>query len=130
MPKLQTLRSRLQSAPSRLATMSGSGWRSGKESSTARGYNYKWQQARAAFLRENPWCHRCLVEAGIVTINAIEALAECQRLHVPPPPAHLVDHKTPHRGDMRLFWDRDNWEPMCNRHHSSDKQREENEAYP
>jgi len=124
-PKLQTLRPRLQSAPSRLATVSAGGWRSGKDSSTARGYGYKWQQARAAFLRENPWCHRCLAESGIQATDATQALAECHRLGVRPPPAHLVDHKVPHRGDMTLFWDRNNWEPMCTHHHSSDKQHEE-----
>jgi 5-methylcytosine-specific restriction endonuclease McrA len=99
-------------------------WRTDKGSSTARGYGYKWQQARAGFLRENPWCHRCLLEAGIATIDPVQALTECQRLRVVPPPADLVDHRIPHRGDMKLFWDRNNWEPMCTRHHSGEKQRE------
>ena len=27
------------------------------------------------------------------------------------------DHIVPHRGDMRLFWDESNWQPLCKRHH-------------
>jgi len=29
----------------------------------------------------------------------------------------MVDHRIAHKGDMRLFWDRSNWQPMtraCN----------------
>ena len=39
--------------------------------------------------------------------------------------ATVVDHIKPHRGDRRLFWDSDNWQPLCAPHHSSTKQREE-----
>jgi 5-methylcytosine-specific restriction endonuclease McrA len=28
-------------------------------------------------------------------------------------PATIVHHKTPHRGDRKLFWDRKNWSPVC-----------------
>lgn len=27
--------------------------------------------------------------------------------------ATVVDHKIPHKGDMRLFWDRNNWQAMA-----------------
>lgn len=67
-------------------------------------YNYKWQQARAAFLAENPLCIRCS-ELGRVTA------------------ATIVDHITPHRGSMILFWRRSNWQPMCKHCHDSYKQR-------
>jgi 5-methylcytosine-specific restriction protein A len=40
-------------------------------------------------------------------------------------PARVVDHVKPHRGDRALFWDERNWQPLCKRHHDSDKQREE-----
>jgi 5-methylcytosine-specific restriction protein A len=36
--------------------------------------------------------------------------------------ASLVDHKTPHRGVQRLFWDRSNWQPLCTPCHSGRKQ--------
>ena len=39
--------------------------------------------------------------------------------------AGVVDHITPHRGDMRLFWDEGNWQSLCNPHHVREKQREE-----
>ena len=28
-------------------------------------------------------------------------------------PATVVDHIVPHRGDMQLFWDQNNWQPLC-----------------
>ena len=31
--------------------------------------------------------------------------------------ATVVDHITPHRGDKKLFWDEDNWQPLCKRCH-------------
>lgn len=70
-------------------------------SARERGYNSKWDQARAAFLKSRPDC------------------AMCQQ------PAKVVDHITPHRGDKALFWRRSNWQPLCTRCHSSVKQRQE-----
>lgn len=37
----------------------------------------------------------------------------------------VADHKTPHRGDPRLFWDEDNVHTLCTWCHSSLKQAEE-----
>ena len=31
--------------------------------------------------------------------------------------ATVVDHIKPHRGDPVLFWDQDNWQPLCKHHH-------------
>lgn len=53
--------------------------------------------------------------------------------------ANVVDHKIPHRlndalksgdpgrieGARKLFWDRDNWQALCEGCHNSHKQREE-----
>jgi 5-methylcytosine-specific restriction protein A len=74
-------------------------------SSAARGYGYKWQKAREQFLAqpENALCVMC-TEAGVVE------------------PATIVDHRTPHRGDMKLFWDRKNWQGVCEPHHNRFKQ--------
>lgn len=66
-----------------------------------RGYDGKWQLARAAFLKAHPNCVMC----GAV--------------------ARVVDHKTPHRGDRKLFWQRSNWQPLCTPCHSSCKQSQE-----
>jgi 5-methylcytosine-specific restriction protein A len=67
-----------------------------------RGYDRRWQKARAAYLRENPLCVKCLDET---------------------PPrdelATVVDHIIDHKGDQELFWDRNNWQSLCKRHHDS-----------
>ena len=39
--------------------------------------------------------------------------------------AKCVDHITPHRGDMRLFWDRRNWQGLCRPCHSRKTRREQ-----
>lgn len=69
-------------------------------SSTQRGYNYRWQQARERFLSANPLCVACKAEgrAGVAT---------------------EVDHIIPHRGDQKLFWDETNWQGLCKPHHSA-----------
>jgi len=67
-------------------------------------YGYKWQQARLEFLAIHPLCvhHE---EKGEVVASAV------------------VDHKIPHRGDLILFWRRDNWQALCKSCHDSWKQR-------
>ncbi len=110
MAKLQTLKPTLQVLDTRrVPTMAAGSWRTEGMTSTQRGYGYKWQQARLAFLREHPLCAMCQAE-GLVTV------------------ATVVDHIIPHRGDQSLFWRRSNWAPLCAHHHSSDKQREESRS--
>ena len=41
----------------------------------------------------------------------------------------LVDHIKPHKGDLNLFWDQDNWQPLCKSCHDRDKQSEERRGY-
>ena len=74
-------------------------------SSSAQGYGYRWQKARLIFLRRNPLCSDCRAE-GIYA------------------PATEVDHKIPHKGDKRLFWDESNWNGLCEKHHSKKTARE------
>ena len=62
--------------------------------STQRGYGYKWQKLRASYLASHPMCAECR-RRGRLTI------------------AVIVDHITPHKGDMTLFWDSGNWQPLC-----------------
>ncbi|WP_328595995.1 HNH endonuclease signature motif containing protein [Aureimonas psammosilenae] len=40
-------------------------------------------------------------------------------------PSTVVDHIIPHRMDLKLFWRRSNWQPLCQPCHSSQKQAEE-----
>lgn len=126
MGKLQTLKPRLGSMPSRLTTVNAGSWRSDKTSSTARGYGYKWQQARAGYLLAHPYCAYCLREVGIsYNQDAVAIGLACVRAGIGLPHAAVVDHVVPHRGDMKLFWDKTNWQSLCASHHSRDKQREE-----
>ena len=66
-------------------------------------YDYRWQQARAQFLRDHPLCALCEAR-GIV-----EA-------------ATVVDHVIPHKGDPVLFWNQANWQSLSKRCHDSRKQ--------
>jgi 5-methylcytosine-specific restriction endonuclease McrA len=67
-------------------------------------YGYQWQKAREGYLRKHPLCVHCN-EKGRVT------------------PATVVDHKKPHRGNLKLFWDKSNWQGLCKVCHDSWKQR-------
>jgi 5-methylcytosine-specific restriction protein A len=66
--------------------------------SARRGYDARWQMASRAFLIEHPLCVRCEARGKIS-------------------PATVTDHMIPHRGNARLFWDRDNWQALCKRCH-------------
>ncbi|WP_394243922.1 HNH endonuclease [Halopseudomonas laoshanensis] len=86
--------------------------------SSARGYGYRWQQARDAFLREHPTCSMCSTDERPVA-------------------AQVVDHKVPPRikeakasgmpallaAAWKLFWSRSNWQALCKHCHDSTKQR-------
>lgn len=74
-----------------------------RPSARQRGYDRKWDTARAGFLAKHPLC-RCGAKATV------------------------VDHIQPQRGDRTLFWDSTNWQPLCVRCHSSLKQSEEHRS--
>lgn len=75
-----------------------------RSNSNARGYGYRWQKAREGWLAKHPLCAEC---------------ARRGRRRA----ASVVDHKVAHRGDMKLFWDRANWQSLCKPCHDSFKQR-------
>lgn len=106
MARLKTITPRLtDSTGSRVKVVNPSSWRSGMNSSQ-RGYNYKWQKARERHLLDSPLCVYC-ARLGRTTA------------------ATVVDHVTPHRGDMKLFWDQTNWQSLCKTCHDTVKQAEE-----
>lgn len=72
-----------------------------RPTSSQRGYTGAWDKARAGFLAAHPRCRYCGKAATV------------------------VDHKTPHKGDKALFWDRNNWQALCAPCHNGAKQREE-----
>lgn len=53
-----------------------------------------WKESSRAYLVANPFCVRCEEESRLV-------LADC------------VEHLVPHCGHKSLFWDRSNWQPLC-----------------
>lgn len=107
MSKITALKPRFACLDTGLRSLKDGSWRTyGNDSSTARGYGYKWQQARIGYLAAHPLCCMCEAEDRVTL-------------------ATVVDHKIPHRGDQVLFWDRTNWQGLCAHHHSSDKQRQE-----
>lgn len=124
-PKLATLGSRVAVVPQRLQTVQPGSWRTSGQTSAQRGYGYRWQKERAAHLQEHPFCEYCMREAGIQATSIEAVILECAVQSIAVPYASVVDHKVPHRGDERLFWDRRNWQSLCATHHSSTKQREE-----
>ena len=69
-------------------------------------YSSRWQKARAGYLRSHPLCRD----------------HEQRGLYVP---ATVVDHITPHKGDMVLFWDSGNWQPLCAACHNAKTARED-----
>lgn len=70
----------------------------------ARGYTSKWATESRIFLAL-PGNHLCACRCGRN--------------------ANVVDHIIPHKGDMRLFWDRKNWQPLNSHCHNSTKQSQE-----
>ena len=107
---LKTLKPRLALLnPSRMPTVQSGSWRTSDQSSTARGYGYKWQQFRLRFLQDHPLCVMCEREGRVTE-------------------ATVVDHVVAHRGDMTLFWKPGNHQALCATHHSRDKQREEQDT--
>lgn len=69
-----------------------------RQTSAQRGYGYKWQKISKAFLAKHLWCE-CAECKGLDIIDGGKI-------------ANVVDHIKPHRGDMKLFWDRTNWQAM------------------
>lgn len=65
-----------------------------------RGYDSNWVKARKTYLRQYPWCATHLKRGELIR-------------------AEHVDHKVPHRGDQKLFWDKTNWQSLCKSCHSS-----------
>jgi len=63
----------------------------------------RWRAERKRFLKLHPLCVMCLREGRLAA-------------------ATVVDHRVPHKGNPRLFWDRANWDALCGPHHNGTKQ--------
>jgi 5-methylcytosine-specific restriction protein A len=80
-----------------------------RPSSTERGYDARWRKASRIYLQKHPLCVEC-EKAGRIKA------------------ATVVDHIIPHKGDVALFWDEDNWQPLCDGCHSSKTMKERGRA--
>lgn len=80
-------------------------------SAASRGYGHRWQIARTGFLNQHPLCARCETEGRVS-------------------PATVVHHKIAHKGDKSLFWDRSNWEAVCQPCHDGPIQAAERASNP
>jgi hypothetical protein len=67
-------------------------------------YDARWRKRRAAWLREHPLCHYCLLRGKAVA-------------------AVICDHVTPHRGNLEKF--EGAIQSLCATCHQSDKARQE-----
>lgn len=63
-------------------------------------YNIRrWKRLRLQYLDTHPMCCMCGA-AGVYRM------------------ATVVDHIAPHKGCDKLFWDQNNWQPLCERCHN------------
>jgi 5-methylcytosine-specific restriction endonuclease McrA len=62
-----------------------------------------WRKARAVYLFKHPLCVMCQANGHVMA-------------------ATVVDHITPHKGNIILFWDQSNWQSLCKPCHDGHKQ--------
>ncbi|RFB28226.1 HNH endonuclease [Brevibacillus sp. VP] len=74
--------------------------------SSQRGYDSRWRKARKSFLSSNPLCVHCKEQRKLTA-------------------ATVIDHIIPHKGDMVLFWDENNWQSLCASCHNRKTARED-----
>lgn len=90
-------RSRTHNPLARLRKLTGHA-RTVRQVDTQRMYWGRWRKASRLFLLEHPFCAHCEAEQVAA-------------------PAVVTDHVIPHKGDLGLFWNPDNWQPLCKLHH-------------
>jgi len=69
-------------------------------------YSTDWKKLRLMILMEQPLCVECKSHGRLT-------------------PASVIDHVTPHKGDMALFYDRSNLQSLCTSCHSAKTARED-----
>ena len=70
----------------------------------------RWRKARLIFLSHYLICRFCEAQGHITE-------------------ARVVDHVRPHRGDLDLFWDEENWQALCKPCHDATKGQMERGGY-
>jgi len=89
-------------------------------SSSARGYTYRWQRSRDAYLREHPFCVMCSTADRPVAALIVDHI-EAPRLKDAKESGDALRIK----GAWKLFWSQSNWQSLCKFCHDSTKQRME-----
>ena len=69
----------------------------------------RWKCERIRYLTNNPFCVECAKDDTLK-------------------PASIVDHIIDHKGNESLFWDINNWQSLCIKHHNS-KTAKENKVF-
>lgn len=70
-----------------------------RPSAAKRGYDRTWRKYREKYLIDNQLCVKCLKVGKVLE-------------------ATVVDHIIPHKGNMKLFWDRKNHQSLCETCHN------------
>ncbi|MCQ9422708.1 HNH endonuclease [Pseudomonas sp. LJDD11] len=89
-----------------------------RSTSAQRGYGHRWQKSRDAFLRANPLCAMCSTDRRPVAASLVD--------HIKAPRVLAAKQSgDPERikAAWKLFWDTNNWQPLCKLCHDSTKQR-------
>ena len=73
-------------------------------------YDHTWRAASKGYLDQHPLC------------RFHEDRGETAQ-------ADVTDHIIPHKGSLKLFWDRTNWQPLCFNCHNSLKAQIERHGY-
>ncbi len=76
-----------------------------RKTAAKRGYNARWQRERAEWISEHTWCEYKGEGCTLLTT--------------------VINHRIPHRGDEKLFWDKNNWQGVCKHCHDTHIQRDE-----
>jgi 5-methylcytosine-specific restriction enzyme A len=66
----------------------------GRDPEAKKLYGYRWQKASKRFLAANPLCLECKKKGKLKA-------------------SKVTDHIVPHKGNKELFWDINNWQPLC-----------------
>lgn len=117
MGRLKAARKRLTAVKGRLSVSSGHDKQRSRDRDREQPWRawYKtarWQKFRLSILDRDCWI--------------CQATGELLVGKYPAPNSPVVDHKIPHRGDERLFWDPGNLWAVSKRYHDSEKAKLEN----
>ena len=92
-----------RSRPQRTRAELDVGYDAQRGTARERGYGARWDKVSAGFKRAHPLCLGC------------EAIGQVRATDV-------TDHVVPHKGDMVVFWNSEQWQPACAWHHDVIKQ--------